>query len=64
MTIVDGAPENTHEARGSIRQMALAPGLEYSWSPNFGVLFAARVITNGHNVRSSVTPAIAFNAVL
>jgi len=42
---------------------ALAPAIEYSWTPNLGVLLAARFIPKGHNVAPSVTPAIAINAV-
>ena len=42
---------------------ALAPAIEYSWTPNLGVLLAARFIPKGHNVTPSVTPAIAINAV-
>lgn len=42
---------------------AIAPGIEYSWKPNLGVLFAARFIPRGHNVAPSITPAIALNYV-
>jgi hypothetical protein len=42
---------------------ALAPAIEYSWTPNLGVLLAARFIPKGHNVAPSVTPAVALNAV-
>lgn len=43
--------------------VALAPAIEYSWTPNLGVLLAARFIPKGHNVAPSVTPAVAINAV-
>ncbi|MBA2685051.1 MAG: transporter [Gemmatimonadaceae bacterium] len=46
---------------GSSDAFGFAPGVEYNWSPNFGVLVAARIITRGHNTASSVTPAIALN---
>ena len=50
-------------AYGPSDAFALAPAVEYSWTPNLGVLFAARFIPRGHNVAPSVTPAIAINAV-
>lgn len=40
-----------------------APGLEYSWSPNFGVLLAARYIAAGPTGGASITPAVAVNMV-
>ena len=40
-----------------------APAVEYSWTPNIGVLLGVRVIPGGHNVTRSVTPAIAINYV-
>jgi hypothetical protein len=40
-----------------------APAVEYSWTPNIGVLLGVRVIPGGHNVTRSVTPAIAVNYV-
>lgn len=40
-----------------------APAVEYSWTPNIGVLLGVRVIPGGHNVTRSVTPAIAINIV-
>ncbi|MEP7085777.1 MAG: transporter [Gemmatimonadota bacterium] len=46
---------------GSSDAFGFAPGVEYNWSPSFGVLLAARIITRGHNTISSVTPAIAVN---
>jgi hypothetical protein len=46
---------------GSSSAFGLAPGLEYNWTPKLGVLLAARIILNGHNTRSSLTPALALN---
>jgi len=40
-----------------------APAVEYSWTPNIGVLLGVRVIPGGHNATRSVTPAIAVNYV-
>lgn len=40
-----------------------APAVEYSWTPNLGVLFGVRVITPGPNTPSSVTPAVGINYV-
>jgi hypothetical protein len=41
-----------------------APAIEYSWTPNLGVLLGARVLLKGHNSPASVTPAVAINYVL
>ncbi len=41
-----------------------APAVEYSWTPNLGVLLGVRVITQGHNTPVSVTPAVGINYVL
>jgi hypothetical protein len=46
---------------GGSNAFGVAPGLEYNWSPRFGVLAAARIFFEGHNSASSVTPAIAVN---
>ena len=48
---------------GSSRPWGFAPGLEYDWRPDIGVLFAARFIPSGRNVAPSVAPAIALNMV-
>ena len=40
-----------------------APAVEYSWSPNIGVLLGMRVLAGGHNTHRSVTPVIAINYV-
>ncbi len=60
---VTGISSPVRLAYGPSDAFALAPALEYSWTPNLGVLFAARFIPKGHNVTPSVTPAIAINAV-
>jgi len=40
---------------------AIAPAVEYSWTPNLGVLLAMRVIPQGHHTTRSITPVIAIN---
>ncbi|MGY4398739.1 hypothetical protein ACVWZA_003949 [Sphingomonas sp. UYAg733] len=42
---------------------AIAPGLEYSWKANLGVLLAARFIPKGRYNAASITPAVAINYV-
>jgi Putative MetA-pathway of phenol degradation len=65
-THVDGAVtgNSLRYALGSSDGFGLAPALEYSWAPNWGVLFATRILTAGRNRPASVTPAIALNVVL
>ena len=62
---VDGfagtAPVNLNS--GTRDAFALAPALEYSWTPNIGVLAGVRVIFKGHHTEASITPAIAINYV-
>ena len=48
---------------GSSDTVGFAPAVEYSWTPNIGVLLGVRVLAGGHNTRRSVTPAIAINYV-
>ncbi|WP_202049641.1 transporter [Sphingomonas sp. So64.6b] len=42
---------------------AIAPGVEYSWKANLGILFAARFIPKGRHNSASITPAVAINYV-
>ena len=49
--------------QGSSDGFGLAPALEYSWSPNWGVLLGTRILMGGHNRPFSITPAIALNVV-
>ncbi len=51
---VDSGPSDT---------VGYAPAVEYSWTPNIGVLLGVRVLAGGHNTHRSVTPAIAINYV-
>lgn len=48
---------------GTRTAFGFAPAIEYSWTPNLGVLFGVRVITGGHNTVTTVTPAVAINYV-
>lgn len=48
---------------GASSAFGFAPAIEYSWTPNLGVLFGMRVITGGHNSVGTVTPALAVNYV-
>jgi len=69
-TRVDGStdpvaalPVPVHLQAGPSDAYGYAPAVEYSWTPNLGVLLGARVIVGGHNATRSLTPAIAINYV-
>ena len=48
---------------GSSDGIGLAPAVEFSWTPDLGLLVGARIFTKGHNTPASVTPAVAINWV-
>ncbi|MEP7007202.1 MAG: transporter [Sphingomonas bacterium] len=48
---------------GTSDSFAIAPGIEYSWMPNLGVLLAARFVPRSYNTAPSITPAVAINFV-
>jgi hypothetical protein len=48
---------------GTSDAFALAPAIEYSWSPSWGVLLGTRFIPAGRNTSTSITPALAVNFV-
>jgi hypothetical protein len=48
---------------GASEAFGLAPAVEYSWSPNIGVLLGVRVIPAGRNTHFTITPAVAVNIV-
>jgi len=48
---------------GAHHSFAFAPAIEYSWTPNIGVLFGTRFIPGNRHTTSSITPAIAINIV-
>jgi hypothetical protein len=45
----------------STHYVSFAPAVEYNWSDRTGAIFGIWVIPKGHNVPSSVTPAIAIS---
>ena len=47
---------------GSRDAFGFAPAIEYSWTPNLGVIFGTRVIA-GRNTATTITPAVAINFV-
>jgi hypothetical protein len=52
------------QARAPVSEsLILAPAVEYSWTPNIGVIVGARIVPAGRNTTASVTPAIAINYV-
>jgi len=55
--------EPSHHDAPAADAFGIAPAVEYSWTPNIGVLLALRVIPQGHNTTRSITPAIAINIV-
>jgi len=65
-TGVDGtdAFAPVHLTSGPSDTFAIAPAVEYSWTPNLGVLFGTRFITPARNTRPSITPVFAFSAFL
>ena len=46
------------------RVIYVAPALEYNWNRRVGIIFGTRVVANGRNVLSTVTPAVALNWLL
>lgn len=58
-----GPSRPIHFESGTSHAFGLAPAIEYSWSPNVGVLLGVRVIPAGRNTAFTVTPAIAINIV-
>ncbi|WP_114239887.1 transporter [Dyella sp. C9] len=56
-------PQGVRTHSGSSNAVGFAPALEYSWTPNIGVLLGTRVILDGHGTTGSITPAIALNYV-
>jgi hypothetical protein len=48
---------------GTIDAVGFAPAIEYSWRPTIGILLGARILAIGHNLPTTVTPAIAINYV-
>ena len=65
-TGVDGTDATgfIHLSDGPSDTFAVAPAVEYSWTPSLGVLFGTRFITPARNTRPSVTPIVALSAFL
>ncbi len=65
-TGIDGTEATgfVHLADGPSDTFAVAPAVEYSWTPSLGVLFGARYISPARNTRPSVTPIVALSAFL
>ena len=58
---VNGSLFSTHP--GSSGSWAVAPAVEYNWSPRFGVIGGVQLNFAGHNTSSYVAPQIALNMV-
>lgn len=48
---------------GSSEYLALAPALEFNWTPTIGVILGARIVEFGRNITASITPVVAVNLV-
>jgi hypothetical protein len=60
-TLVTGGKTATNS--GSSDTYALAPAVEYNWSPNAGILVGVRAVPAGVNTSATLTPAVAINIV-
>lgn len=60
---LDGAGRPVRFDTGTHDSFAVAPAIEYNFSPLVGVLFGTRVIPAINGRKSSVTPAVALNMV-
>ena len=60
---IEQNPPSIRLNSGSSDSFGFAPAVEYSWKPNLGVVFGARVIGGGHNTAISVAPVVAINFV-
>lgn len=58
-----GDPAAVSSRSAASDAVALAPAVEYSWSPLMGVLLGARIITAGRSTAATITPAIAIDIV-
>ena len=56
-------PPNIQLNSGSSDAVGFAPALEYNWKPTIGVLVGTRIIALGHNIPTTITPAVAINYV-
>ena len=58
---VDSASRAVVMNSGPSQAFALAPAIEYNWSPSWGVLVGTRLVPAGRNTLATITPAIALN---
>ena len=58
---VDSAAHAVIMNSGPSDAFALAPAIEYNWSPSWGVLFGTRLMPAGRNTAATITPALALN---
>lgn len=58
-----GVLASFEQASGASASLGFAPAVEYSWSSAAGVIGGVRIIPTGHNVTTSITPAVAINLV-
>lgn len=58
---VDSAARAVMMNSGSSDAFAVAPAIEYNWSPSWGVLFGTRLMPAGRNTAATITPALALN---
>lgn len=56
-------PPRVRRDSGPGGAFAVVPAVEYSWTPNLGVLVGARAIAGGRNTTASMTPVVAVNFV-
>ena len=64
--LLDPGMQNPSSIRldsGSSDAFGVAPAIEYSWTPDLGVLLGVRVIAAGRNTAATITPALAINYV-
>ncbi|WP_370636658.1 hypothetical protein [Komagataeibacter sp. FNDCF1] len=67
----NGAVVRGHDAQGRYQDMAgqasgdwmIAPAIEYSWSPRFGVIAGVTALFAGHNTAQVISPQVAFNSI-
>ncbi|WP_233582169.1 MULTISPECIES: hypothetical protein [unclassified Asaia] len=57
----EGSGRRIDRVSGSSGDWMVAPALEYSWSPRFGVVAGASTFFAGHNTSLNVAPQIAVN---
>jgi hypothetical protein len=59
-TLADGGPLTVRHS-GPSTQVGLAPAMEYSWTPNLGVIGGVRWVAGGKNTTATLAPVVAIN---